>query len=125
MPSTPAVGPKQIKLPSAPVYDRYGLHAEACECARCGTGFAPTHGDRMRARAAWERTEARKKREADRQAKGLGPTKTQARNAADEAATIETLKRMAAPVERPATPEELAELRRQFPALTRRKDPRR
>jgi hypothetical protein len=43
-----------------PILDGYGLHARACECARCAAGYGPTEADREAARAAHARAIAPK-----------------------------------------------------------------
>lgn len=119
-------GSEQLTL-TAPVFDRYGLHAFECGCQRCEMGNRPSIRAREVARAAYERREARRKREAERAAGGT--VKERKRSARAEAMreqekyTDQLLAKLAAPVQRPATPEELAELRQQFPNLQRRKRP--
>lgn len=116
----------QLALPSAPVLDKYGLHAEACECARCHIGYRPTPAERDRARRQWEHMErARAKAASD----GLALTKDEERNAMatmrleeEEKRTIEYLRRLTKPIERPATDEEMDELRRANGLPPRRKD---
>jgi hypothetical protein len=115
---------------SAPKFDRYGLHAEACECARCLLGFRPTMSNRWAARAAWERAEAKRlaeKEAAEKSAASKRPKKATVplweRHEAERKQTEESIARMAAPVVRPATDEELAELKKEFgfKTTTRRK----
>lgn len=77
----------------------------------------------------WEAAERHKADEARKAAEAAAGgrvkvNKTQARLAAEETATAETIAKLAAPVAEPATPEQLAELRRAFPLLRRRRDPR-
>lgn len=113
----------QQPLPLAPKFDRYGLHAYDCECARCALGYRPTVAERDHARRVWERAE-RAKAEAAKQATQPKPiSKALARADAFRAAekrTTETIKRMNEPAKEPATPAQLAELRAEFPSIRRR-----
>jgi len=120
--STKGAGPgSQLALPAAPRFDRYGLHAEECECARCALGYRPTVRERTLAVQTWE---ARQRRElAEAQAAEVD-TRAQSRAErcrAREEETNEIIKRITAPVERPATAEELAELRREHGFKPRRR----
>lgn len=126
MPSTPGSGRgSQLPLPQAPKLDRYGLHAYECECGRCALGYRPTPREREAARSTWERAEAKRKAEAERAAKGLPKAEKVKRRVAafrqEEKFTDEVIRKLNEPVERPATPDELAELRRQYPNLDRRR----
>lgn len=131
MPSMPGDGRdrSQLALPQAPRFDRYGQHAHECECARCNLGFRPTPTQRDAARRAFERMEQRRKAEADRIAAGLG-AKAKKRSARAEGwrerekHTDEMIGKLSAPVVRPATADELAEMKREFPNLRRRRDRR-
>lgn len=120
----------QIALPQAPKLDRYGLHAYECECQRCAMGYRPTAGQRDAARWAFERAERAKAEAAKRAAEGDGAKKGSKAKAradafkADERYTDQLIAKMNQPVLRPATPEELAELRREFPFIERRRKPR-
>ena len=117
-PSKKAAGPsaaEQMRLPSAPIHDRYGLHAEECECQRCQVGYRPTSAERHSARCNFERLAAAKKA-AEQNAKkevreDVKRRTTWERLAQSERDTAEKLKAMNKPVERPATAEELAELK--------------
>lgn len=132
MPSTKDAGrpgssqPAQLPLPSAPKFDRYGMHAHECECARCGLGFRPSIAERDAARRSWERMEKRRADAVAQAAAGTKEGKASRRKAAwaeAEKYTDQIIGRLTAPVERPATPEELAALKREFPNLTtKRKD---
>jgi hypothetical protein len=119
---------------AAPTFDRYGLHAETCECPRCTLGFRPTLSNRWAARVAWERAEQRKKDAAAKAAKDAAPggrlSKREAIAAREEAArkaAKDAIEKFRGPVERPATTEELRKMREEFfPELNRRrKDGRR
>jgi hypothetical protein len=102
----------------APKLDRYGLHALDCECLRCTAGYRPTARQRENARRVFEAAEARKKAEREAAAKAAGGKAAKVRLSQwerDEAGRKQTdaiLRRLAAPVVRPATTEELAELKK-------------
>lgn len=125
MPSIKGAGPTeraQLRIPQAPRFDRYGLHSEDCECTKCDLGMRPSPGERWAARAAWERAEERRKKEAERAAAGLPKRerKRQAHAAAlaeQEKFTDHLIAKLNKPVERPATADELAELRAEYPNL--------
>ena len=112
-------------LASAPVTDpETGLHSEECECARCQLGFGPTREDRWAARAALARA-AQRRKAASEAAKVRAKLAEKAAVTAEllkgeEADTKERMRAALAPVERPATAEELAELKREF-GLERRR----
>lgn len=113
----------QQPLPLAPKFDRYGLHAHECECARCQLGYRPTVAERDHARRVWERAEAAKAAavKAAAQPKPIGKALARADAfRAAEARTAEAIKRMNEPAKEPATPEQLAELRAGFPGIRRR-----
>ncbi len=126
MPSTPAGDRKQLSLPRAPILDRWGLHAEDCECARCALGFRPSRDERWRSRQAAEAAEARRKKVADAAAQQTKEDEKRAvtwvRLGIAERDTAEMLKRLTAPVERPATDAELDELKRAYGFKTRRRE---
>jgi hypothetical protein len=129
MPSTKGDGrpaAEQLTL-TAPAFDRYGLHAIECECQRCEIGNRPTLEMREAARRAWERLEARRKRDAERAAGGtVKERKRSARAEAfreEEKYTDQLIRKLSAPVERPATPEELAELKAAYPNLAKKGRP--
>ena len=99
MPSTKGAGPgsPQLPLPSAPAFDRYGMHADSCECARCAAGYRPSKQARALARQAFERAQQREIEE--QQAREAATPESKARTRAersDERAreTIETIRRM-------------------------------
>jgi hypothetical protein len=126
MPSRPP-GSKQLAL-SAPVLDRYGLHARECACTRCEMGQRPSEAARSHARWAHEKA-ATREREAKAKADGAPVVAEKRLVKAERAAerereTREYIERVNAPVQRPATEEELRELRREF-GLETRKDRRR
>lgn len=112
-------------LAGAPIVEpETGLHADECECARCQLGFGPTREERWARRAALARAEQRRKAASE-------AAKVRAKLAEKAAVTAELLKgeeadtraRMRAalaPVVRPATAEELAELKREH-GLERRR----
>lgn len=114
--------------PEAPRVDRYGLHDPECNCTRCSCGYRPSIADRWRAVAAYERGQRHKAEQAAREAKAAAAAKekgkTRVRLDAAEADTAETITKLTAPIERPATPDELAALRAQFPALRPRRGKR-
>jgi len=117
-------GGRQLALPSAPRLDKYGLHAEGCECARCGLGFKPTPRERLLARQAFERAQQREIEEAKAKQAGTPEARSLSRRERLDERTKETaewIKRQTAPVERPATPEELDELRQLHGFKPRRK----
>lgn len=129
MPSTPGDGRgRQLPIPHPRKLDRYGLCAHDCECARCNLGFRPSIADRDAARRAFERFEAMKKADAD--AAAGTDQKTMKKRARREAwrdqsrYTDEIIARLTVPVVEPATPEQLADLRRQYPDLNKRRKPR-
>lgn len=137
-PSKKADGPtagSQLALPGAPKFDRFGLHAEDCECARCGLGYRPSKEERrlaeqVHARAERARREEEAKRAAGAATPGVSPAEAKHRRhhermQAGMKATREYLERLSAPVVRPATEEELAEMRREFALRFKRKDGRR
>lgn len=115
--------PPQLRLPQAPRFDKYGMHAPECECAKCDLGMRPSNAERDAARRAWDRLEALKA------AKAATPTDRAAEKArrrrkafaAEERFTDQLIAKLSAPVKEPATPEQLAELKRQYPNLNRRK----
>jgi hypothetical protein len=116
---------RQVRLPSAPRIDETGLHHLDCECARCALGFRPTRLERDRQRFLCERAAAaRAKAKADAAKVSKEEEKsalTWERLAEQEKATIERIAAVTRPVQRPATPEELAELKAEFGFGPRRK----
>ncbi len=106
-------------LAGAPIVDpATGLHGEDCTCARCQLGYGPTREERHQARQRLARAEARAKAATEAE-------KIRAKKLAQAAVTTELLKgdevetrarvaRALAPVTRPATAEELAELKREW-----------
>lgn len=132
--SAPPSSGEQLALPARAKFDRYGLHAEDCECLRCELGARPSPKEREIARRVWERAEAAKREAAAKAAKeaeaaALGPGEVKHRAHAErlrerEEKTRRYLEEQRRPVERPATPEELEELKRQFGFKARRRDGR-
>jgi len=127
MPSTPGDGrgSRQLKIPQAPRFDRFGMHARDCECTRCDLGMGPTNAERYAAERAWARIEAKKKADAERAAAGLSKrteraTKKQAAAREREKFTDELIRKLNQPIAEPATPEQLAELKRAYPNLTKK-----
>jgi hypothetical protein len=125
MPSKPTKSAEQLPLPASPKIDRYGLHAVDCECTRCSLGNRPSRQARDQARWSFEKAER-----AEREAKAASAAAPAAevkrtgkaeRAAARERETREYIERVNAPVQRPATDEELRELRKMF-GLERRKE---
>jgi hypothetical protein len=121
--------PRQLALPGAPKLDRTGVHAVECECARCGLGYRPSKAERELARQHYDRAEQRRKEEAARVAAGdappVSPAEVKHQRAAErlkhrEAETREYLAALHRPVVRPATPEELDELKRLHGFKTRK-----
>lgn len=108
----------QLPLPSAPVLDKYGLHAGECECARCALGYRPTSAERWNARATWERIEAArlkaKVKAAEQTTQEKHAATTWERLQETNRETAERLARVTAPVVRPATDEELDELKKLY-----------
>jgi hypothetical protein len=105
-------------LAGAPVFDEFGLHSAECACARCQLGYGPTRIDRDQARRRAETAAVRVKA-------AIEAAKVKAKAAekaavthellkGDEAETMARLRASLAPVIRPATPEELAELKREY-----------
>jgi len=116
-------GKGQLPIPHPRKIDRYGLCAQECECARCNLGFRPSIAERDAARRAWERFEQKRKADAAGTTTKAGE-KTERRRAAfrgEEQFTDHLISKLTAPVERPATPEELEALKQQYPNLRRRK----
>lgn len=110
----PSGSPGRLRLPQAPTRDKYGMHAQECACARCEQGFRPTWRERDIARRIYEDAQRRRLREAQAQEMSERDKRAAARKAAEsdrEKSTQETIRKLAAPVERPATDAELAELR--------------
>ena len=109
--------------------DRYGMHATDCQCMRCEAGYRPTLQQRENARRSFEAAEQRRRAKEAKDAKAAGeaPKKlTQwERDAAAFEQTDRDIRKMSAVPERPATPEELAELKKQFGFGPRGKDGRR
>lgn len=110
--------PNQLRLPGAVKLDPWGTHAYECECARCELGARPTPAERDRLRRTWEAMQAARKKAAG---DGLPLTKDEERHVeatvrleVTERETAERIARMVKPVERPATPEELAALKAEF-----------
>lgn len=118
---------KQVPLPSAPRFDEYGLHHLDCECARCALGFRPTRLERDRQRFVCERAAAAREKAAEaaatatREEERVALATQRLRELGRE--TSERMAEVYRPVERAATEEELAELKREF-GFTRRKDTR-
>ena len=117
----------QLPLPSAPRIDGDGLHAEDCECARCALGFRPTRAERWNAHMA---REIREKAQRAAELKAAEVAKEDVKRAVtwrrlevQERDTAEMLKAMTKPVERPATAEELDELKKQYGFRPRRRRP--
>lgn len=113
----PSDSPRQIRLPQAPTFDSYGMHAHECGCARCEQGFRPTPRDRDLARRVFEDAQRRRVEEARAAEMSKRDERAAARKAAEsdrEKSTDDTIRKLAAPVERPATDAELAELRAQY-----------
>lgn len=79
--------------PAAPLLDRYGLHAESCECARCVLGYRPTPRERDVYRRIYEATERRRAEEAKRAADGLPPHKTKTDRAIARRAALDAAER--------------------------------
>lgn len=125
MPSIKGDGPRQLPIPQAPRFDAYGMHATDCECVRCEMGMRPTDQERWIARQSWERAQQRKLDEEARSAAGLSKVAEKKKRLAAAARerrayTDQLIAKLSKPVERPATPDELAEMRRQFPNLGRK-----
>lgn len=116
---------RQQPIPLPRKLDRYGLCAHDCECARCNLGFRPSIAERDAARRAYERFEALKQADAapgGRAAEGKR-RKRKAAFAEEERHTDRLIARLTEPVQEPATPEQLAELKKQYPNLNRRRKP--
>lgn len=115
--------PAQLPL-AAPKFDRTGLHAVDCGCARCETGHRPTMADRDRARRSFEAAELARQQQAKREAEtGAAETKRMAARERAERTQRETLaliRRMTAPVQRVPTAEEHEAMRREHGIRTRR-----
>jgi hypothetical protein len=108
------------------------MHARDCECATCEAGLRPNERQRKNAELAWEAAARRKKEEEEkrkREAEEAKPGTREerrramaAKSAAMEAATEKALQGLTQPL-RPATAEELRQMRREwFPNLKRRGD---
>jgi hypothetical protein len=119
-------GSDQLRLPQAPRFDKYGLHAHDCECAKCDLGMRPSSAERDAARRSWERLEQMKA------AAQAAPTDKAAARAAEKAKrrrkafaaearfTDQLIAKLSEPVKEPATPDQLEELKRQYPNLRRK-----
>jgi hypothetical protein len=124
MPSKPTtLANSQLRLPAAPKLDRYGLHAYECECTRCEMGARPSRQEREIAQRSFERAEKARREEEARIARGepapVAPAEVKHKAAHErlqerERRTREEMARVRKPVERPATEEELAQLKREF-----------
>ncbi len=116
---------------TAPKLDRYGLHALDCECMRCSAGYRPTLQQRENARRAFEAAERRKKERERAEAEKAGAPKKRTvplweKHEAERRQTDEMLARIPkAAVVRPATAEELAELKQLWGFGPRGKDGKR
>lgn len=105
-------------LAGAPKYDEFGLHHADCACARCQLGYAPTRIDRDLARRRSDTARAKAKAAVDAarivEKKKVAAAVTAELLKGDEADTRRRMETALAPVARPATAEELAELKREF-----------
>jgi hypothetical protein len=110
---------KQLRLPTTPRFDEYGLHASDCECVRCSAGYRPSMAERWAAKMAHERAldaeRAREVKAAGEARKIEAAARVTARLERDSKAVAERLREERALRARcrPLTAEEIAELRQE------------